>query len=437
MTDTIASRVTRVIGGSVHALLDAVENAAPEATMAQAIREVDQAIDEVRGELGRVEAVEARRLVEPQQAQHPEGNAGRANRHRDGQGRRDACPRRHRQADRHRRSDPRAAALAAGCHRSRQGARRLYRGAHRQEARNGVGAAGLHRGARGRGRIPPAKNASSGTTQGKVDRAGSAFDRVMARETGLAGGAPAINADAAKLQELQEMARTHRIDERLAALKAANRRSTVRTSERLFCARAVAVSLWPPVVMIAVAVIEALALLIGASCRIGMRRRRAPRRRRGWRARLAAFRQGTDPRHPGHLPDGVRARRLRLAQFAVRAATGHSCPALLAVRDCRRRGSACVSASAARAEPDHPTRRDHGGARCEPRRPGRTASSSGCARRQAGARRACMTSTARALPHGRAGRARSGPRVRRQRPSGATPERRHFHAIHNPKPGLL
>src|SRR5437588_7548151 len=57
MSDTVASRVTRVIGGSVHALLDAVENAAPEASMAQAIREVDQAIDEVRSELGRVEAV--------------------------------------------------------------------------------------------------------------------------------------------------------------------------------------------------------------------------------------------------------------------------------------------------------------------------------------------------------------------------------------------
>src|SRR5262249_14729241 len=57
VTDTIASRVTRVIGGSVHALLDAVEGAAPEATMAQAIREVDQAIDEVRAELGKVEAV--------------------------------------------------------------------------------------------------------------------------------------------------------------------------------------------------------------------------------------------------------------------------------------------------------------------------------------------------------------------------------------------
>ena len=57
MIDTIASRVTRVIGGSVHALLDAVENAAPEAAMAQAIRELDQATDEVRAELGRVEAV--------------------------------------------------------------------------------------------------------------------------------------------------------------------------------------------------------------------------------------------------------------------------------------------------------------------------------------------------------------------------------------------
>ena len=44
MTDTIASRVTRVVSGSVHALLDAVESAAPEATMAQAIREVEDAL---------------------------------------------------------------------------------------------------------------------------------------------------------------------------------------------------------------------------------------------------------------------------------------------------------------------------------------------------------------------------------------------------------
>ena len=56
MTDTIASRVTRGVSGSVHALLDAVENAAPEATMGQAIREIERVIDDVRAELGRVEA---------------------------------------------------------------------------------------------------------------------------------------------------------------------------------------------------------------------------------------------------------------------------------------------------------------------------------------------------------------------------------------------
>jgi len=64
-------------------------------------------------------------------------------------------------------------------------------------------------------------SASSGTILGKAERAGSAFDRVLARGTGIAGMTSPINADASKLRELQEMARTHRIDERLAALKAA------------------------------------------------------------------------------------------------------------------------------------------------------------------------------------------------------------------------
>jgi phage shock protein A len=68
---------------------------------------------------------------------------------------------------------------------------------------------------------PPSTNASGSTTQGKVDRAGTAFDRVLSRETGIAGATSAINADASKLRELQDLARTHRIDERLAALKAA------------------------------------------------------------------------------------------------------------------------------------------------------------------------------------------------------------------------
>jgi len=53
MSDTLANRVGRLVGGGVHALLDAMERAAPEAVMAQAIREVDSVVDEVRTELAK------------------------------------------------------------------------------------------------------------------------------------------------------------------------------------------------------------------------------------------------------------------------------------------------------------------------------------------------------------------------------------------------
>jgi len=54
MRESITSRVGRIISGSVNAVIDAVENAAPETVMEEAIREIDGAIDEVRVELGRV-----------------------------------------------------------------------------------------------------------------------------------------------------------------------------------------------------------------------------------------------------------------------------------------------------------------------------------------------------------------------------------------------
>ena len=54
MTESLASRVGRVLSGTVNMLVDAVEDVAPEIVMGQAIREVDQAIDEVRAELGKV-----------------------------------------------------------------------------------------------------------------------------------------------------------------------------------------------------------------------------------------------------------------------------------------------------------------------------------------------------------------------------------------------
>ncbi len=54
MTENIAGRVKRIISGGIDALVSTVENAAPVAVMEQAIAEVDQAIDDVRADIGRL-----------------------------------------------------------------------------------------------------------------------------------------------------------------------------------------------------------------------------------------------------------------------------------------------------------------------------------------------------------------------------------------------
>jgi phage shock protein A len=182
MSDTIASRVTRVIGGSVHALLDAVENAAPEATMAQAIREVDQAIDEVRSELGRVEAVkhlatsslnklntQKETLGEQIDIAVTKGDETLA---RAGIAKQididDQIP-----------VLQRSLQDAMGRGRELEG----YIAALLAKKREMEAALQDFVAARATGSSPPGANASSGTTQGRVERAGSAFDRVLARET--------------------------------------------------------------------------------------------------------------------------------------------------------------------------------------------------------------------------------------------------------------
>jgi phage shock protein A len=225
MTDTIASRVTRVIGGSVHALLDAVENATPEASMAQAIREVEEAIDEVRSELGRVEAVKHLATSSLNKLNTQKETLGEHIEIAMGKG--DETLARAGIAKQIDIDDQipvlqRSLQDAIGRGNELEG----YIAALLAKKREMESALQDYIAAQKAASAPAAANTSSGTIQGRVDRAGSAFDRVMTRQTGLAGMNAAVNPDAAKLRELQEMARSHRIDERLAALKAAqtNRR---------------------------------------------------------------------------------------------------------------------------------------------------------------------------------------------------------------------
>lgn len=54
MNEALAGRVKRLISGSANRVVSAVEDLAPEMVMEEAIREVDQAIDDIRAELGQV-----------------------------------------------------------------------------------------------------------------------------------------------------------------------------------------------------------------------------------------------------------------------------------------------------------------------------------------------------------------------------------------------
>ena len=223
MADTIAVRVTRIVSGSVHALLDAVEDAAPEATMGQAIREVDQVIDEVRTELGRVEA--AKHLVTTQlnklntESEHLAGQIELAM----GQNRDDLV---RSGLEKQINIEDQVPVLQKSLADQQDKGKELegYITALLAKKREMEQALQEFIAARASATSPRAQSGAAGSGRGRVESAGSAFDRVMARQTGVAGLTGSGTADAAKLKELQDLQRSHRIEERLAKLKASRQK---------------------------------------------------------------------------------------------------------------------------------------------------------------------------------------------------------------------
>ena len=219
MTDSIANRVTRIVSGSVHALLDAVENAAPEAMMSQAVREVEQVTDDVRAELGKAEA--AKHLVTAQINKLNSDNEqlatqietalaqGREELARAGIEKQinieDQMPVLQKslaeQQERAKELEGYITALVAKRREMEEALREFL--AARADASSPTGAA-------------PAR----GAAQGRVDNASSAFDRVLAKQTGVSGVSAGVTANAAQVKELQELHRSHRVEEKLAQLKA-------------------------------------------------------------------------------------------------------------------------------------------------------------------------------------------------------------------------
>ncbi len=56
MNEKITARVSRIISGSANMIINIIESAAPEVVMEEAIREIDDAIYEVKSELGKLTA---------------------------------------------------------------------------------------------------------------------------------------------------------------------------------------------------------------------------------------------------------------------------------------------------------------------------------------------------------------------------------------------
>lgn len=222
MNETLSGRVKRIVAGTVHALVDAVEDAAPEVVMEQAIREIDGAVEDVRAELGKVLAnkhLATKRLA-------------------DENGKHEVLGERLELALKERRDDLAEAAVsqqldieaqlpvieaairdAADQEKELEGYLSAL-GAKRREMVADLQAFRAAREQASGAAAAPGQVASAGVER-RVARAEAAFERLMVKHTGLPpGSVPASRHTAAQLAELEDLARKDRIRERLAAAKA-------------------------------------------------------------------------------------------------------------------------------------------------------------------------------------------------------------------------
>lgn len=224
MKEKLIKRVGRIVSGSFNSIVDAIESAAPEAVMAEAIREVDGAIDEVRAELGLIVAnkhLANNRLMEANK-KHEELSENielAINSNREDLAEAAVSKQLDIEAqipvleatikdcgDQEKELEGYVNALLAK-KREMQDELRQFR-----QSRDEAGA------------YDAASDASTGSgasgVESRVEKAQSAFDRVLENATGVPGSAGSSDRkSAAQLAELESMAHKNRVQERLAAIK--------------------------------------------------------------------------------------------------------------------------------------------------------------------------------------------------------------------------
>lgn len=219
MADSLKTRVGRVITGSVHALLDRIEDLNPQAAMEQALREADGVIDEVRHELGLVSA--SRHLA---QQQHAKLN-------RSHEELRDQIA----QALAAQREDLARAAVSRQIDIEAQIPvieTTLADLARQEQELQGFTAALLAKKREMQEALAQFRNSRAATesaaqpsgqssVEQRLGKVTDAFDKIYQRQTGLDGTQRTGNLDqASRLNELEALVRDHKISERMARIKA-------------------------------------------------------------------------------------------------------------------------------------------------------------------------------------------------------------------------
>jgi phage shock protein A len=226
MAESIINRVGRIISGSANALVDAVENVTPVVIMEQAVREIDQAIDDVRGELGKVIAgkhLATKRLGE-KNTKHEEftGKIEIAV----SQGRDDLAEAAiSAQLDIEAQIPVLENTIAASGEKEQEleGYIAALQAKKREMKDELKALREAQDEAESSGSTSDSSIATNKNTVNKtIDDATSAFDRVLEKKTGLSGIGNASNENAAKLQELEKFTLDNRVKERLAAIKSKN-----------------------------------------------------------------------------------------------------------------------------------------------------------------------------------------------------------------------
>lgn len=226
MKEKLINRVGRIVSGSFNSLVTALESAAPETVMNEAIREIDSAIDEVRVELGKVIAGKhlANTRLMDENKRHEElveqiEIAIKENRD-------DLA-----EAAISRQMDIEAQIPVLETTISESSAQEKelegYINALQAKKRQMADELRLFKESQKEAESQTAQDNSasaSGNIASKVSKAESTFQRVFENATGISS---ANNAEdmkkASQLAELEEMARKNRIQERLAAIKGKNK----------------------------------------------------------------------------------------------------------------------------------------------------------------------------------------------------------------------